>query len=118
MQTPLITRLLLPVLSSALLLGCSSSPEGASADIESEHAIAAKGASLFSANCGSCHSGGGNVLDPQKPIKGSHLLSSFESFEEFLRHPSGNMPSFNAETLPENEAHALYNFLVQQYPPQ
>lgn len=117
MNTFLTARLLIPVLSSVVLFACNA-PEQPSSAIESEHSIAAKGASLFSANCAGCHSGGGNVLDPQKPVKGSHLLSSFESFEEFLRHPSGNMPTFAPEALPEDEVHALYNFLVQQYPPQ
>lgn len=49
------------------------------------------GEQIFKENCASCHNGGGNLVDPKKPIKGSAKLASEDKFKEYLLKPTGSM---------------------------
>lgn len=55
---------------------------------------AVNGEQIFKDNCAGCHAGGGNVVDPKKPLKGSSKLGSQDSFKAYLLKPSGVMPPF------------------------
>ncbi len=56
-------------------------------------AAAPNGEQIFKENCASCHTGGGNLIDPKKPVKGSAKLSALGKFKEYLLKPSGAMPA-------------------------
>ena len=74
------------------------------------------GEELFMSYCAGCHGGGGNTLVPEKPVKGSPKIGSLAVFQEFLRHPSGNMPAFSAEQIPDAQVAELYQYISQTYP--
>ena len=57
-------------------------------------AVAApNGEQIFKENCASCHTSGGNLIDPKKPVKGSAKLAALGKFKDYLVKPSGSMPA-------------------------
>ena len=54
----------------------------------------ATGKYLFAQRCASCHSAGGNLVEPARPLKDSKNLSSLQLFEEYLKKPPGHMPYY------------------------
>jgi cytochrome c6 len=74
---------------------------GAPAGQEEAFAI---GAEVFTVNCQACHPGGGNIVDPARPLKGSPKLASLDGFVSFLRAPGGSMPSFGEDQLSAAQA--------------
>ena len=75
-----------------------------------EEAFAA-GAETFAVNCQSCHPGGGNVIEPKKPIKGSPQLQSAERFLAFVRAGQDLMPPFGEELISGEQVKNLYLFV-------
>jgi cytochrome c6 len=73
----------------------------------------ASGSELFAANCQACHSGGGNVVDPGRPLKGSARLASLETFVAFIRSPGGAMPSFDEGLMSAGQAQDLYLYVTK-----
>lgn len=55
---------------------------------------APNGEKIFTANCASCHAGGGNIVDPTKHLKGSAKLASKDTLKALLLKPVGAMPAF------------------------
>lgn len=98
----------------AKLVYAGWSPEGAAggAPAGQEEAFAS-GAELFAANCQACHPGGGNIIDPALPLKGSPRLASLQAFVAFLRAPGGAMPSFGEEQLGAEQAADLHLYVSQ-----
>jgi hypothetical protein len=72
------------------------------------------GADIFNAHCRSCHPNGGNIIDPDKPIKGSQKLKDFETFFTFLRNPTSPMPSFSQRTISDKQARELYIYITSE----
>lgn len=78
------------------------------------------GAALFESHCASCHRGGGNVIVPLLPLKGSKKLADFETFLAFIRHPRmpdgslGAMPAFGQSSLSDEQARQLYRYLLAE----
>jgi uncharacterized membrane protein len=76
------------------------------------------GQKIFVANCGGCHPNGGNILKPNLPLKGSQKLSKYKTFSAFIRDPrmpdgsKGAMPPFPPAKIPEKEAKALYDYII------
>ncbi|MCA9800377.1 MAG: c-type cytochrome [Cyanobacteria bacterium HKST-UBA02] len=52
------------------------------------------GKKLFKTHCASCHQGGGNLVKPGKPIKGSNVLVTYATFKAYLNEPLGDMPHY------------------------
>jgi uncharacterized membrane protein len=69
------------------------------------------GEKLFAAHCASCHPGGGNVLDPSKPVTGSARLKDLDTFVGWLRHPMPPMPAFSASTLSDESCKELLGYI-------
>jgi mono/diheme cytochrome c family protein len=92
-------------------------PAAPAAPAGQEQAFAA-GAQLFTANCQSCHPGGGNVIDPKLPLKGAKPLGSLQSFVGFIRAPSmpdgspGQMPAFGPDAISAQQASDLYVYVT------
>lgn len=76
---------------------------------------AAKGASIFSANCAACHMGGGNVLNGAKTLKKADLdkygMASTEAIVNQVTNGKPPMPSFkgrlNAAQIEDVAAYVL-----------
>jgi uncharacterized membrane protein len=74
--------------------------------------------SIFEANCAMCHSGGRAVSNPQLSLRNTPQLANFETFIDQIRNPkpskgsSGNMPPISKETLSDEEAWQLYQYIV------
>lgn len=70
-----------------------------------------KGHQLFINHCASCHMGGNGA--PNGVILQSPSLTSEEAFKEVLRHPpTAAMPAFDDKTLPPQDIHALYTYVI------
>jgi mono/diheme cytochrome c family protein len=53
------------------------------------------GKAYFQQRCASCHAGGGNLVEPARPVKNSKVLSNMESFKSYLSKPPGHMPYYD-----------------------
>lgn len=79
-----------------------------------------EGQKIFTSNCSGCHVNGGNVINPSFPLKTSLKLQSYEIFIAFVRDPKlpdgtkGPMPDFTADKLSDQQAHELYNYIVNK----
>lgn len=48
---------------------------------------AASGEQVFKEQCSACHAGGGNILNPKIPLKGSPRLQTFAALLSWIRKP-------------------------------
>ena len=76
--------------------------------------IVSAGAEVFNTHCRVCHQGGGNIINPHKPIKGSQKLKDFDTFLAFVRNPTSPMPSFSQGTITDKEAIELYEYITSK----
>jgi mono/diheme cytochrome c family protein len=81
---------------------------------EGSEGVSGAGSELFTVNCQACHPGGGNIVDPSYPVKGSPKLASVETFTAFLRSPGGMMPSFDEQALSAAQARDLHQYLSRK----
>jgi hypothetical protein len=72
------------------------------------------GADIFNAHCRSCHPNGGNIINPDKPVKGSQKLKDLETFSTFLCNPTSPMPSFSQKTISDKQARELYIYITSE----
>ena len=76
------------------------------------------GEKVFDNNCTGCHAHGGNVIAPNLPLAHASQLGNFGEFEQFIRNPKmpngtvGDMPAFTASKISDEEAKALYDYIV------
>lgn len=70
------------------------------------------GQQIYAVSCTACHPGGGNALQPDKPIVRSPLLASRQMFEFWLRHPAAPMPAFPETALSPDKVQALYDYVA------
>jgi len=102
-------------------IGLSGSPPPAPSPSSSAFGKGGEGETLFESNCASCHPGGGNVVEPRLPIRGSGKLASLEGFRAFLRAPrmpdgkAGNMPAFGESALSADHVEDLYAYLRTEF---
>lgn len=73
------------------------------------------GENLFIMHCSGCHVEGGNVMNPEKPVKGSSKLASFQSFQGFIQNPGPAMPAFSEASIPAADAQKLYDYIQANY---
>jgi hypothetical protein len=79
------------------------------------------GQKIFSEICSGCHENGGNIINLNLPIKGSHKLLNYETFLSFIRDPrrpdgsTGAMPAFPESRIYNDETKKLYKYLVSEY---
>jgi uncharacterized membrane protein len=69
------------------------------------------GEQIFAVHCTSCHPGGGNTIDPSKPLLHSALLQNLDFFKMWLRNPARPMPSFAPSKISDVQAKALYEYI-------
>lgn len=97
---------LLALMALAALLACQQS---ALAGKEDGKAI--DGQKIFASHCAECHPGGGNVRNPQKPVKGSKHLAALATFKAYLENPRGHMPYYAHISQNEEWLSALYAYV-------
>jgi cytochrome c553 len=77
-----------------------------------------QGGNIFFNNCVRCHPQGGNIIDPDLPIRGSKKLKDFNSFLNFIRNPKrpdgsrGVMPAFPESNISDQQAKELYQYIT------
>jgi mono/diheme cytochrome c family protein len=69
---------------------------------------------LFQQNCAACHANGGNVINPQKPLKDGPSLKSFATFLPWIRKPVQPMPAFPPSTISDRQAKELYDYILAE----
>lgn len=70
------------------------------------------GQHIYAVNCTACHPGGGNALQPDKPLLHSPLLATPQTFRMWLSHPAAPMPAFPESSLPPEKTQALYDYIT------
>jgi len=76
------------------------------------------GSKIFDDLCKRCHPGGGNIIVPSLPLKGSSKLSDFKTFLSFIRSPKmpdgseGIMPRFSKRQISDREAKKIYQYIA------
>jgi mono/diheme cytochrome c family protein len=76
---------------------------------------AASASAIFASNCASCHPNGGNIVNPNFPIRGASQLGSYSSFRSVVRQGPGAMPSFPSSSISDAELQELYRYVVSAY---
>lgn len=71
---------------------------------------------VFKQNCQSCHVGGGNTVNPQRPLAGSDKLSSLAVFKSYLEAPLGHMPYYKHVVTDKEALEALYKYCKKLRP--
>jgi cytochrome c6 len=79
-----------------------------------DSATGSSGNVVFNQHCAACHANGGNVVNPNKPLKGAQTLNTFEAFLPWIRHPDQPMPSFPPSTISDQQAKALYDYILKE----
>jgi len=74
----------------------------------------ASGEQLFNVNCSACHAGGGNIVSPKMPLKGSPHLKAFAAFLPWIRKPVQPMPPFPPAKISDAQARKLYDYILQR----
>jgi uncharacterized membrane protein len=84
-----------------------------------ESASLKAGAQIFTLQCAGCHPDGENSIKPQLAPREAPQLADFRIFLAYLRNPTARdgsttiMPAFPEETLNEQQARQVYDYLVQ-----
>jgi cytochrome c6 len=68
------------------------------------------GEKIYTANCASCHAAGGNIVNPNKPLKGSKKLGNKELLKALLMKPVGSMPPFPQIAGNDGDLSALFAY--------
>jgi len=77
------------------------------------------GANLYAVHCGACHAGGGNIITPALPVKGSSKMKSLAVFTAFNRNPlkadgsKGTMPSYPKDKISDEEMKLIYEYSLK-----
>ena len=71
-----------------------------------------KGRETFAMNCSPCHPQGGNLIKPEKTIKGSKKLTNPKALLEWIRKSVASMPVFPAARISDKQAEELYLYIV------
>lgn len=75
-------------------------------------AATSTGGEIFKANCSVCHPHGGNVMRPDKTLKG---IRNPERIIRQVRNGGGGMPSFDAKTISDTDAKRLAEYIMKTF---
>lgn len=80
-------------------------------------ALAADGATIFSANCAACHTGGRNAVNPQKTLSKEDLIKwdmfDLDKITAQITNGKAAMPKFGGKLSPE-EIDTVANYVLDQ----
>lgn len=80
--------------------------------VEASQPLFEIGEKIYVADCQKCHPGGGNVINPHHPVRGSKELKNFDSFLSWIRQPEAPMPAFPPQKISDEQAHRLYDYII------
>ncbi|MEJ2452438.1 MAG: c-type cytochrome [Gammaproteobacteria bacterium] len=75
------------------------------------------GAKVFDSNCSGCHAHGGNIINPNLPLRSAPQLDQASHFIHFIRStilPDGSkgaMPPFLSSRISDQQANDLYEYV-------
>lgn len=75
------------------------------------------GQRIFDSRCSGCHQRGGNIFEPNLPLRSAPQLDEYEEFRKFLRAPRlpngmpGPMPAFGENRLTDADVKNLYDYI-------
>jgi len=78
------------------------------------------GTEIFNDNCRVCHQNGGNLINPNMPLRGSLKLADFDTFLAYIRNPKlpdgsqGSMPVFSESQISDQQAKELYHYITSE----
>lgn len=70
------------------------------------------GEAIFKAKCASCHPDGGNVMKPEKTIKG---MKNPKKIISQVRKGGGGMPAFDAKAISDADANLLASYIIKTF---
>jgi cytochrome c6 len=77
------------------------------------------GKALFEQHCAVCHPGGGNIINPEKPLDGATLaangIKTAEEIVATLRKPGPGMITFGPEVISDDEAKEIAEYILKTY---
>jgi hypothetical protein len=73
------------------------------------------GAGLFAENCATYHPNGGNIINPNMPLRGAPQLGSYASFRTLVRQGRGPMPAFSASRISDSQLWQLFQYVRSAY---
>ena len=100
------------------LLGSDTTGDGVAGSVQDndsqKSSLLSAGANMFNSYCVACHPNGGNIINPNKPVKGSRKLGDFDTFLGYIRNPASPMPSFSQGTISDKRAEVLYEYIASE----
>ena len=75
----------------------------------------AAGSEIFANNCAGCHPHGGNIINPDLPLKGAPQLRSYYRFKTLVRQGRGAMPAFSSSRISDSQLLKLYGYVHSAY---
>lgn len=81
--------------------------------------MAKTGEELFKLHCAACHLDGGNTVNPKKTLHRQTLMANNitkpEDIVKILRNPGTGMNKFDEATLPEKDAMAIAEYVLNTF---
>ena len=78
-----------------------------------------KGKAAFQRNCIACHADGGNEVNPEKTFSKADLqrnnIHTPADIVRIMRNPGPGMLKFDAATLPDEDAHAIAEYILATF---
>ena len=77
------------------------------------------GAALFQQHCAVCHPNGGNIVNPQYPLRkasmASHGVKTATDIVGTMRNPGPGMTQFDKQTIPDEDADQIAQYILQTF---
>jgi len=75
----------------------------------------ASASAIYASHCASCHPNGGNIINPDLPVRGAPQLGSYASFRTLMRQGHGAMPAFPSSQISDSQLQELYRYVLSAY---
>lgn len=77
------------------------------------------GEAEFKEHCAVCHPGGGNIVNPAKPLTRSareaNNVKTVADIVKIMRNPGPSMTKFDTKTIPDNEAQEIAKYILKTF---
>jgi cytochrome c6 len=77
------------------------------------------GADLFKQHCSTCHTGGGNVIEPaytlHKEDMKKHGITKPKDVIAKMRNPGPGMPAFDRNTISDKDAEKIAEYVLETF---
>jgi len=73
----------------------------------------------FEKHCAVCHTNGGNIINPQKPLTAkslkAHKFAEVKDIVSAMRKPGPGMTPFDQKVIPDKAAVAIAEYIVKTF---